>query len=591
MHIHPDISEGRQFAVPVDVAYQSGTLQHIHKSQTPFKEGHQKFTILPFEEHVLEQILCFLYLQWMEANNLQVPSEFYCGFHPNLEDILILMDAAMYLDIFALVNICSKLAAENFSKISSFENLSDILTVDILKKVDAFNLLVAEKDPLLAHLTRDFAKIMRMKFRLICEAKMRADKELSCQELIFENEKASLQAKKAVIAQALSSKLSDPNLCMHDLELLQQILSSSEVLLVQDLEFTLAPQQANWFATGLLQCMVNLQFVSVHIHIKIIKSQIDLLQALLYDMKLKLQLHLVFHVAGSNYAEDVELLTKALGTGSSQEGIKASANSGFSKKAILPAVKKSTDDKAANGISVLHNKGMGVTLRSDESSCLSWRDVASAMSSIFSGRARWQTAIEASATRFSKLILRDVYLGPNGAAVLAERVGHLRIMQLDVARTQAGARGVAALVRAAGAAGIIEVDVSGNVAGAGEDASAVDAYAGALAWFVAGGGCAGAELRAAANACGGGAGGVAIARGLARSELRGLWLGGDASAASVFGDLCLAAGALLARRSALRRLGLVGIRMSPRLLARGLVALFAGATQAPVFLEVLDLSE
>nr|KAJ3422007.1 hypothetical protein HK105_001519 [Polyrhizophydium stewartii] len=111
--------------VPLPVAYQSGTIQHIHKCAGRFAEGRRGIEFPTIEAETMGQIIDFLNRQylaqhWQEAKHfctqdaasVRAPPQF----EPRLETVLDVMYAGLYLDIPDLVDVCAIKAARNFSR-------------------------------------------------------------------------------------------------------------------------------------------------------------------------------------------------------------------------------------------------------------------------------------------------------------------------------------------------------------------------------------------------------------------------------------------------------------------------------------------
>ncbi|KAJ3235731.1 hypothetical protein HDU81_000212 [Chytriomyces hyalinus] len=139
---------GRKFEVHKEVAFASQTLRHIYTSSHNFAESHENIVQLPFDETTLIQLIVFLYAQSLDSDMPQ-PKSRTSHFEPNLRDALLIMDAALYLDLPILVEKCSDLCARNIHQIESFENLPHPLVCDILKRISPIDLWFIETNPTL----------------------------------------------------------------------------------------------------------------------------------------------------------------------------------------------------------------------------------------------------------------------------------------------------------------------------------------------------------------------------------------------------------------------------------------------------------
>ncbi|KAJ3403624.1 hypothetical protein HDU80_003948 [Chytriomyces hyalinus] len=134
---------GKKFEVHKEVAFTSQTLRHIYNSSHNFAESREHLVQLPFDEIMLIQLIVFMYSQSLDSNMPQ-PKSRTSHFEPNLRDALLIMDAALYLDLPILVEKCSELCARNVHQIESFENLPYPLVCDILKRIPPLDLWFIE---------------------------------------------------------------------------------------------------------------------------------------------------------------------------------------------------------------------------------------------------------------------------------------------------------------------------------------------------------------------------------------------------------------------------------------------------------------
>ncbi|KAI9343116.1 hypothetical protein BDR26DRAFT_858575 [Obelidium mucronatum] len=137
-------ASSRVFFVPTDVAAVSETLCHIRKCSSKFLEHSRNYIALPFDEDIILQLLCFMFKSW-EDSFLKKPIA-GAPFIPNLCDVLLVMDAAMYLNLQELVNICSDLAAKYITCVLSLDSLAPPLVMDILKRLSIYDLRQIEPD-------------------------------------------------------------------------------------------------------------------------------------------------------------------------------------------------------------------------------------------------------------------------------------------------------------------------------------------------------------------------------------------------------------------------------------------------------------
>ncbi|KAJ3327607.1 hypothetical protein HDU76_011447 [Blyttiomyces sp. JEL0837] len=135
-------ADDSEIKLPLDVAYISGTLKHVHTKSLPFLEGTTGKIRIAAERTLLDQLCLYLYVAWVIKKNNE---NLNLNYTPPVLDVLLLMELAVYLDLPDLARKCSELAAANFDKIVSLAGLGPPLVNDILKKLNAIDLIFAEE--------------------------------------------------------------------------------------------------------------------------------------------------------------------------------------------------------------------------------------------------------------------------------------------------------------------------------------------------------------------------------------------------------------------------------------------------------------
>ncbi|TPX30241.1 hypothetical protein SeMB42_g07949, partial [Synchytrium endobioticum] len=126
-----------QIYVPVQLLKVSGTLSHIHASMKPFREGRTSRIELP----KLDPIVLLDAIEYMSATSRGEEEKF----SPAQAHLLELMDAAVYLDLPGLVNICGQQVALHLFDVESFGDLTSACIRNILRRAMIPQLCWAER--------------------------------------------------------------------------------------------------------------------------------------------------------------------------------------------------------------------------------------------------------------------------------------------------------------------------------------------------------------------------------------------------------------------------------------------------------------
>ncbi|KAI8586218.1 hypothetical protein BDZ88DRAFT_483255 [Geranomyces variabilis] len=139
----------RTFSVPCAVAFISGTISHISRSCTSFRE-HQTGVIVfsSLLPEVLEELVDYLYWAWFKADSMQSDFAAHSAglFQPRLTLLFDLMEAAVYFDLSDLVEICATTVAANFDAVVSFGQLLPPLIKQVLARLSIGDLCICEYD-------------------------------------------------------------------------------------------------------------------------------------------------------------------------------------------------------------------------------------------------------------------------------------------------------------------------------------------------------------------------------------------------------------------------------------------------------------
>ncbi|KAI9206920.1 uncharacterized protein BJ171DRAFT_495151 [Polychytrium aggregatum] len=136
--------------LPLQVACLSGTIKHIHKSSARFLEGAQNEIVLPsIPGALLNEIM--RYLRFAHCRHILDNSGTTAGFAaprvpycPPFPAILELAEAAIYLELPGLLDICIREAVKGFDSIDSFGDTSKAIVRSILRRVSIGSLCWAE---------------------------------------------------------------------------------------------------------------------------------------------------------------------------------------------------------------------------------------------------------------------------------------------------------------------------------------------------------------------------------------------------------------------------------------------------------------
>ncbi|ORY39566.1 RNI-like protein [Rhizoclosmatium globosum] len=299
----------RNFCVPTDVAYLSESLKHIYRASKSFSETNGSIT-LPFEEAIIVQILDFMYCLWMESIPQKVSRE---PFKPKMEDVLVLMDAALYLDLHALVMICSELAAKHVQYITSFENLPVSLLTDILKRVTMYDLRITEFDESVAKTSRDVSKIWRTHFKNLIISKpvemFRPHGVLLASSIL--KDEFGAQVRSECIARLLETRLSR-SLEQQDYEMVAAIAQiDGHFIKTLNLEFGTGQyyEMDKW--SGLTEMLPNLVEVTILVKGQLSNQESQIISSLLPGLS-RVECNFIFEVSQPLEYDDVELITGRL---------------------------------------------------------------------------------------------------------------------------------------------------------------------------------------------------------------------------------------------------------------------------------------
>ncbi|KAI9146399.1 hypothetical protein BKA69DRAFT_1162958 [Paraphysoderma sedebokerense] len=129
--------------LPAEIVFYSGTIRHIASSSAEFKEGKTGVIDFPTIPPILmDQV--FLYLVWNYYKDSKELKNTIKHFKPRLATTLELMNAALYLDLPGLVEICADAIAANFKELSDFGDTPIPLIRNILNRLDIAELCFAE---------------------------------------------------------------------------------------------------------------------------------------------------------------------------------------------------------------------------------------------------------------------------------------------------------------------------------------------------------------------------------------------------------------------------------------------------------------
>ncbi|KAJ3283980.1 hypothetical protein HK104_010141 [Borealophlyctis nickersoniae] len=157
-------SSGVPERVPLVIAYQSETIKHIHEASASFRERAEGILKFPtISATVMCDVITFLYHSWYASSRVIQTHNQPCQpdtpgmpnqalgddstvptFSLNVPHILELLDAAVYLDLSNLADLCAKVAAERISDITSFGGLAAPLIRSILKRLSIGDLCLCE---------------------------------------------------------------------------------------------------------------------------------------------------------------------------------------------------------------------------------------------------------------------------------------------------------------------------------------------------------------------------------------------------------------------------------------------------------------
>ncbi|KAI8613906.1 hypothetical protein BC830DRAFT_428849 [Chytriomyces sp. MP71] len=172
-------------SIPLEIAHISETLRHIHAASKFFSASTGDCISLPYDAAVLSQVTVFLYEAWIARADVVSPAP---RVQLILQDTLRVMDAALYLDLPALVDVCSQTAARHFqctscpgtplnvwqsahpprnTDIEDFTGLATVLTLDILKRLPAHVLFEAERDPRLEAYAGDMPRLWAARYAMV----------------------------------------------------------------------------------------------------------------------------------------------------------------------------------------------------------------------------------------------------------------------------------------------------------------------------------------------------------------------------------------------------------------------------------------
>ncbi|TPX36930.1 hypothetical protein SmJEL517_g00913 [Synchytrium microbalum] len=140
-----------RMSLPHEVLKESGTLRHFQKSMRSFREGITNSIELP----TLDSSILLDAAMFMIASYHSKQSRTELSFNPVREHLLELMDAAVYLDLPGLVNICAQQAAENLFDVDSFGDLQSVCIRNILRRAAIPQLCWAEHRVLKSEFSTD----------------------------------------------------------------------------------------------------------------------------------------------------------------------------------------------------------------------------------------------------------------------------------------------------------------------------------------------------------------------------------------------------------------------------------------------------
>lgn len=122
--------------IPIEIAYLSPTLKHIHKSSEPFLEGHQGFISLSLTSRsAFIDILAYMDHLWDPKSKSYIV---------NPECAVELIDHAFYLELPGLVDLSATCIANN-ADLNLLKNIPTLLIEVVLKKMNIINLFIAEQ--------------------------------------------------------------------------------------------------------------------------------------------------------------------------------------------------------------------------------------------------------------------------------------------------------------------------------------------------------------------------------------------------------------------------------------------------------------
>ncbi|KAH9251478.1 hypothetical protein BASA81_010644 [Batrachochytrium salamandrivorans] len=152
----PDTEIQIRRQIPIEIIYQSATLRHIHANSSGFLENLHGIVLPTFSASVMEEVMYYLAFSFtMKRKKAQggtlsstLPTSRVPEFVPRLETIFELIEAALYLDLPELIDLCAVRVARNFSGVESFGDLSTPLVRAILKHLSIGEMIICENDML-----------------------------------------------------------------------------------------------------------------------------------------------------------------------------------------------------------------------------------------------------------------------------------------------------------------------------------------------------------------------------------------------------------------------------------------------------------